>query len=61
LAVGKKDKLVHPKAAHVVHKYFANSKVLVLPRIGHVAHIEKPQAVRDFFYKHHFSNLLVTE
>jgi pimeloyl-ACP methyl ester carboxylesterase len=58
---GAKDKLVHPKAAHVVHKYFENSKVLVLPRIGHVAHIEKPQAVRDFFYKHHFSNLLVTE
>ena len=58
---GAKDKLVHPKAAHVVTKYFENSKVLVLPRIGHVAHIEKPHAVRDFFYKHHFSNHLVTE
>ncbi len=58
---GAKDKLVHPKAAHVVHKYFENSKVLVLPRVGHVAHIEKPREVRDFFYRHHFSNLLVSE
>lgn len=58
---GSQDKLVHPKAAHVVHKYFEKSKVLVLPRVGHVAHIEKPYEVRDFFYRHHFSNQLVSE
>ena len=58
---GSKDKLVHPRAAHKVSKFFVDSKVLVLPRVGHVAHIERPHAVRDFFYKHHFSNLVSAE
>jgi pimeloyl-ACP methyl ester carboxylesterase len=53
---GGKDKLVNPRARFKVTKYFPKSKVLFLPKIGHVAHIENPDRVQEFFTKHLFSN-----
>jgi len=53
---GAKDKLVHPRAAKKVTRYFSDAKVLLLPQGGHVSHIEHPELVREAFLKHLFPN-----
>ena len=42
---GSRDRLVDPRMAGRAAHAFAQSRIVVLPRTGHVAHMEHPGAV----------------
>jgi pimeloyl-ACP methyl ester carboxylesterase len=44
---GSRDRLVDARMAGRAAHQFANARVVVLPRTGHVAHMEHPDAVAD--------------
>jgi pimeloyl-ACP methyl ester carboxylesterase len=44
---GSRDRLVDARMAGRAAHQFADSRVVVLPRTGHVAHMERPTAVAD--------------
>ena len=46
---GRHDRLVHPRMAARAGRVFKRSRVVVLPDVGHVAQMERPDAVaREF-------------
>lgn len=50
LIYGRKDKLVDPKTAHRAGNAIPDSRVVVLPDVGHVAQMEDPQEVIRYWY-----------
>jgi pimeloyl-ACP methyl ester carboxylesterase len=46
---GSHDRLVHPRGAARAARAFGNSRVVVLPRTGHVAQMEHPSVVAGLF------------
>jgi pimeloyl-ACP methyl ester carboxylesterase len=42
---GRDDRLVDPRMAGRAARQFGNAKIMVLPRTGHVAHMEHPEVV----------------
>ncbi|MGH3193624.1 MAG: alpha/beta fold hydrolase [Streptosporangiaceae bacterium] len=42
---GREDRLVDPRSAGRAAHAFRNGRIVVMPRTGHVAHMEHPQAV----------------
>lgn len=46
---GSHDTLVHPRGAARAARAFGNSRVVVLPRTGHVAQMEHPSVVAGLF------------
>ena len=46
---GQHDRLVDPRAAGRAAHVFTEARIVVLPRTGHVAQMERPAAVAEFF------------
>ncbi|HPJ17524.1 MAG TPA: alpha/beta hydrolase [Actinomycetota bacterium] len=42
---GQQDKLVNPRAARRASRHFLHSRIMVLPRSGHVSQMEHPELV----------------
>jgi pimeloyl-ACP methyl ester carboxylesterase len=50
LVYGRKDKLVDPKTAYKAGNAIPDSRVVVLPDVGHVAQMENPAEVIRYWY-----------
>jgi pimeloyl-ACP methyl ester carboxylesterase len=46
---GSEDKLIHPDTANIINRLMPNSRVIVMPKTGHLPMIEHPrQAAKDY-------------
>lgn len=44
---GEEDRLTPPKYAHYLAEHLDNARLVLLPNVGHYAHIEAPEAIAD--------------
>ncbi|MGB9148761.1 MAG: alpha/beta hydrolase [Burkholderiales bacterium] len=48
---GEKDRVIHVETAGILHKLLPNSRVIMMPGIGHLPMIERPrQCAEDYLY-----------
>jgi pimeloyl-ACP methyl ester carboxylesterase len=47
IVVGEGDQITPPDAAEELHKGIAGSRLVVVPRAGHLALLEQPETVQD--------------
>jgi len=45
LVYGRRDKLVHPRAARRASRHFLHSRIMLIPHSGHVSQMEHPELV----------------
>jgi pimeloyl-ACP methyl ester carboxylesterase len=48
---GAQDRVLHPGAADVLHKAMPNSKVIIMPGVGHMPMLERPRQSTDDYLK----------
>ncbi len=46
---GGEDRLIHPETANILHRLMPDSRIIVMPKTGHLPMFEKPrQSARDY-------------